>query len=90
MKIIQSGSFKRIYKRLQSNQRYSVNEAIEFILKDPAIGTQTIGDLKGYSVYKFSCNNQQYLLSYQYSSEELVLLYLGSHENFYRDLKRTS
>lgn len=90
MKIIQSGAFEKAYKRLHRNQRHAVNDAIDAILKNPAIGAQKTGDLKGYYVYKFDCINQQYLLSYQYSTEQLELLFLGSHENFYRNLKRNT
>ena len=47
------------------------------------------GDLAGVQVYKYKRKTQQYLLAYQLNptKEILTLLALGSHENFYRDLK---
>jgi hypothetical protein len=39
-------------------------------------------------VYKFKINRQETLLSYSVSGDDLLLLALGTHENYYRDLKR--
>ena len=48
-----------------------------------------LGDLAGIRIYKFRLSNQMYLLAYRVlDTESLKLLTLGSHENFYRDLKR--
>lgn len=44
--------------------------------------------MAGVYVYKFFLNRQQMLLAYEWDPEKRVLLLLGSHENFYRDLKR--
>ena len=46
------------------------------------------GDLVGVYVYKFDCVNQQFLLAYEYDPTTRVLLLVGTHENFYRNLKR--
>jgi hypothetical protein len=47
------------------------------------------GDLAGVRVYKLKANNQEILLAYSVlDKQELILLALGNHENFYRDLKR--
>ena len=46
------------------------------------------GDLLGVSAYKFKINKQEILLSYSVGPEELLLIALGTHENFYRDMKR--
>jgi len=41
-------------------------------------------------VYKFKMNNQLTLLGYGFDDNTLILelMALGSHENFYRDIKR--
>jgi len=39
-------------------------------------------------VYKFKMQNQLTLLAYLLSQEQITLLALGSHENFYQDLKQ--
>lgn len=48
------------------------------------------GDLSGIYVYKYKHNVQQILLAYQFIQKEelIILVALGCHENFYRDLKR--
>ena len=48
------------------------------------------GDLAGVQVYKYKRKTQQYLLAYRVNptGKILTLLALGSHENFYRDLKK--
>ena len=58
------------------------------IIKDPTVGEPKQGDLAGVFVYKFRCNGQLTLLAYEYDAESRQLLLLGSHENFYRTLKR--
>jgi hypothetical protein len=58
------------------------------IISDPAVGEAKKGDLAGVYVYKFQCVGQLYLLAYEYDPATRLLLLLGSHENFYRDLKR--
>lgn len=83
----QKPSFKRAYKKLHSNQRGAVHDAIRAVVADPALGEEKKGDLAGVFVYKFDCVNQQYLLAYQWDETKRILLALGPHENFYRDLK---
>ena len=59
------------------------------VAPDPVAGEAKVGDLVGIRVYKFRLSNQLYLLAYRIlDAESLKLLTLGSHENFYRDLKR--
>jgi mRNA interferase RelE/StbE len=88
VQIYQSTLFRRAYKRLHPNQKADVDDAITEIIKDPTVGEQKKGDLAGIFVYKFKCNGQLTLLAYEYDAESRLLLLLGSHENFYRTLKR--
>jgi hypothetical protein len=56
---------------------------------DTAIGDAKLGDLAGVRVLNFRLSNQLCLLAYAQADEEIIkLLALGSHEDFYRDLKR--
>ncbi len=59
-------------------------------MAEPLLGEQKKGDLSYLRVYKFKMVNQLTLLGYSFDDGELVLqlITLGSHENFYRDLKR--
>lgn len=89
MRILQTPVFKRKYKKLSSSGQQIVKDAIIKISEQLDIGTMKKGELAGVRVYKFKANNQEVLLAYSVlSNQELILLALGSHENFYRDLKR--
>ena len=65
-----------------------VNEAVRTIVANPEAGEAKRGDLSGVYVYKLPLNRRQMLLAYEWDPKTRVLLLLGSHENFYRDLKR--
>ena len=86
--VLMMPAFKQRYKKLHENQKAPVNEAIGVIKTNPQAGIQKKGDLDGVYVYKFDCIGQQFLLAYEFDPLTRVLLALGVHENFYRDLKR--
>jgi len=92
MKILQSNIFKRRIKKLHENEKQALDDSVKEIAKDSTIGTVKVGDLKGVLVYKYKLSTNQYLLAYTYNFEEekITLLAHGSHENFYRDLKKQS
>lgn len=86
--IRQMPQFKRAYKKLHSNQKEFVDEAIKAIIDNPKIGEEKKGDLAGVFVYKFKIHHQEMLLAYEWHMRDRLLLALGVHENFYRDLKK--
>lgn len=88
--VLQTASFKRTVKKLHANQKQDLNRAIKELMDDPLLGEQKKGDLHFLRVYKFKMLKQLTLLGYSYEDGTLVLelIALGSHENFYRDLKR--
>ena len=88
VRVYQTAVFKRAYKRLQANQKADVDDAVANIVRDPSVGEAKKGDLAGVLVHKFKCNGQLTLLAYEYDPGTRQLLLLGSHENFYRELKR--
>lgn len=88
VQVLQSASFKRAYKRLHATQKADVDDAVAAIVRDPTLGEAKKGDLAGVFVYKFSCVGQLTLLAFEYDPETRMLLLLGSHENFYQQLKR--
>ncbi len=90
MKIEQKPAFQKAYKKLHPNQRADVNQALHEIIDDPLIGVPKKGDLADIRVYKFRMVNQLTLIAYTYEEDILVLTFvaIGSHENFYRDIKR--
>ena len=83
----QTRRFARSYKKLHHSE---VNQAIHTIAGNPDIGEKKKGDLAALWVHKFHCQGQLTLLGYT-REDRIRLIYLealGSHENFYRDLKR--
>ena len=90
MNILQTPTFSRQIKKLHKNQKIDLDQAIKKISLDPSIGNLKKGDLSEIQVYKFKMVKQLTLLAYQFNKDEiqLILLTLGSHENFYRDLKK--
>ncbi|MCE2926117.1 MAG: type II toxin-antitoxin system RelE/ParE family toxin [Rickettsiales bacterium] len=88
--IRQTRQFEKTYKKLHSNQKTAVDKAIRAIASDPDLGERKKGDLASVRVYKFSMLGQLTLLGYSYVEGEatILLLAVGSHENFYRDLKK--
>ena len=88
IQVLQTNVFQRAYKKLHNNQRDAVDLAVADIILDPVIGEAKKGDLSGVYVHKFDCVNQLFLLAYEYDPTTRVLLLVGTHENFYRNLKR--
>lgn len=90
MNVYIAKTLKRAASKLHKNQKEELEQAFKAVKKDVNIGDLKIGDLSGVRVYKFHSQNQLVLLAYIYdeTSETLTFLAFGTHENFYRDLKR--
>lgn len=89
IQVLQTPTFKKVVKKLHSNQKQDLHKAIKALMQDPMLGEQKKGDLNYLRVYKFKMVKQLTLLGYSYDEGKVVLelMSLGSHENFYRDLK---
>ncbi|MBU3621945.1 type II toxin-antitoxin system RelE/ParE family toxin [Polynucleobacter sp. CS-Odin-A6] len=88
--VIQTRRFARQYKKLNDNIAKDVDAAVGIVANKPSVGERKKGDLAALLVYKFNIKNQLYLLGYSLD-DGLKLIYLeaiGSHENFYRGIKR--
>ena len=89
MRLLVTPTFSRAVKKLRPGQKVELDEAVRAIADAPTLGEAKVGDLAGVRVFKFRLSNQLCLLAYTQVDEETIkLLALGSHENFYRDLKR--
>ena len=90
MNVLQTPTFARQVKKFTKNQKIGLDAAVQKIIKNPSVGVMKKSDLYGVRVYKFSMVNQLVLLAYEFhkDSERLILLAVGPHENFYRDLKK--
>jgi len=88
MHIAQSNQFKKAYKKLHANQLPEMNNALKDIIANPDIGEKKQGDLSWLRVHKFKMLRQLTLIGYTIDNEMLTFMAIGSHENFYRDIKR--
>ncbi len=86
--IIQSPLFAKQKKKLHKNRIRDLDEAIRTIVKEPETGHLKTGDLGGIRVYKFHSMQEQVLLAYEVVENHLYLYAFGTHENFYRRLKK--
>jgi len=91
MKVLQSNLFAKTVKKLHKPEKNLLDDSIKKLIIQPELGDLKTGDLNGVRVYKFQMNSNRMLLAYCYQEEELILMLLayGTHENFYRDLKKS-
>ena len=89
LSIIQSHSFKKAVKKLHKNQKADLDTAVRTIIDNSNLGIQKVGDLSSVRIYKFKMLKQLTLLAYQIDDGQLILtlLMVGTHEDFYRDVK---
>jgi mRNA-degrading endonuclease RelE of RelBE toxin-antitoxin system len=89
MKILQSRIFAKKVRKLNQKEKSILDDQIKSIIENPNIGNEKRGDLQGIFVHKFKVKATQYLLAYRIVDENLELIMLGPHENYYRDLKKS-
>jgi hypothetical protein len=87
-------------KKAHKPLRLAIEDEVESICQNPTVGESKKGDLAGIRVHKFKFNRQEYLIAYRppevnqdnssLSIEFLTIDFykVGSHENFYDELKR--
>jgi mRNA-degrading endonuclease RelE of RelBE toxin-antitoxin system len=88
MHILQSGSFKKKVRSFREPEKLILDNQVRKIVKDPEIGQEKKGELRGIFVHKFKIHTTQYLLSYRFIGDDLELIMIGPHENYYRDLSK--
>ena len=87
MNVLQSRSFERKVKKFTKHQKKKLDQEIRKIIDNPSIGSEKKGDLRGVFVHKFKIQTLQYLLAYRFPGNDLELIMIGPHENYYRDLE---
>ncbi len=87
MKIYQSRLFERKVKKMTKAEKEALDREVRNIAKNPNIGEEKKGDLKGVFIHKYKLKTDLYLLAYRKADKYLELVMIGSHENYYRDLK---
>lgn len=87
MKIKQSRSFERKVKSFKKQEKKILDKEVRKIFNNPTIEQEKKGELRGIFVHKFKIHTLKYLLSYRFIGDDLELIMIGPHENYYRDLK---
>ncbi|HDP69330.1 MAG TPA: type II toxin-antitoxin system RelE/ParE family toxin [Actinobacteria bacterium] len=87
MKIYQSRTFENKIKKFSKREKEILDEEVKRIQENPLVGEEKKGDLRGVYIHKFKIKTIQYLLSYRVVNDGLELVMIGSHENYYRNLK---
>ena len=87
LQVFQSPLFTKKVKKFSKKQKNELDKQIKNLLVNPLFGEDKKGDLKGIFVYKFKISNAQYLFSYRLKENNIELITIGPHENYYRDLK---
>jgi mRNA interferase RelE/StbE len=88
MKIYQSRSFEKKVKKMSKSEKDILDQEVKRITEDPSVGEEKKGELRGVFVHKFKLKATQYLLAYRRVGDDLELVMIGPHENYYRDLKQ--
>ena len=73
---------------MRKQEKEIPDQEVRRIAQNPSIGEEKKGDLTGVFVHKFKTETTQYLLAYRKIGEDLELVMIGPHENYYRDLKQ--
>jgi len=87
MHILQSRSFEPKVREFTKQEKKELDRQIETIMDTPDIGSEKKGDLRRVYIHKFKIQTMQYLLSYRFVGDNIELIMIGAHENYYRDLK---
>ena len=87
MKIFQSRIFENKVKKFSKQEKEILDGEIKKTIENLLIGEEKRGDLRGVYIHKFKIKSIQYLLSYRMMKADLELIMIGSHENYYRNLK---
>tara|TARA_R110002124_G_scaffold54821_1_gene155589 strand:+ start:3050 stop:3325 length:276 start_codon:yes stop_codon:yes gene_type:complete len=87
MEVLQTAIFRKKIKKLHANEKKLLDKAVRSILNNPNIGESKKGDLAHIYIYKYKMISALTLIAYEFSDARLILLNIGTHENFYKELK---
>ncbi len=80
--------FRKFVKKQTRPFQLVIEDEVENIIQNPELGDLKKGDLSNFRIHRFFYGKQTFLISYRQWESEIVFYTLGSHENFYRGLKR--
>jgi hypothetical protein len=88
MKRLYKPPFKKFVKKQPRPLQLSIEDEVERIVETSDLGEAKKGDLKGFRVHKFAFRKQRLLIAYRVLETEILFYMVGTHENFYRKLKK--
>ncbi|CAM3794100.1 type II toxin-antitoxin system RelE/ParE family toxin [Polynucleobacter antarcticus] len=94
MQINYKRPFTHFVKKAIKPLKLAIKDNVTRISNNPNLGEPKLGDLKGIFIHKFRFDGQEYLMAYRCrvnSKIEIIWIdfyKVGSHENFYDDLKQ--
>lgn len=88
MNVIYTSAFRKFVKKQTRPFQLIIEDEVEKISTNPEIGELKTGDLSGFRVHKFVFKKREYLIAYLIQKHDVLFYMVGTHENFYRDLKR--
>ena len=88
MEIYYKSPFRKYVKKQTRPFQLVIEDEVEKIIRDPELGILKKRDLSGFRVHKFTFKKQLYLIAYSFIEAEILFYQIGTHENFYRQLRR--
>ncbi len=80
--------FRKFVKKQPRPLQLAIEDEIDAILAQPECGELKKGDLAGMRVHKFTFHKQMFLIAYRSEQDAIICYLIGTHENFYQELKR--
>ena len=87
MVILYKSPFKKFVKKQNRAFQLAIEDEAEYIKNSPEIGETKKGDLSDILIHKFDFQRQGYLMAYKLQKDHITYYMIGTHENFYRELK---
>lgn len=72
--------------KFNKNEKLKLDDVIKTIVKNPNIGEEKKGGLKGIYLYKFKIEENLYLLSYRIKADRIEFITFGPYEKYYKNL----
>jgi len=87
MNALYKPAFRKFVKKQNRAFQLAIEDEVYEVLKTPQAGEQKKGDLTGLRVHKFKFHGQEYLVAYAIAARNVIFYMIGTHENFYKELK---
>ncbi|MBI5676080.1 MAG: type II toxin-antitoxin system RelE/ParE family toxin [Nitrospirae bacterium] len=80
--------FRKFVKKQSRAFQLAIEDEVEVVRNIPDMGEAKKGDLARVRVHKFKFQRQEYLMAYKEEGNSIIFYMIGTHENFYRELRQ--